>query len=125
MDFHGRLGDGDVTRLMEACGAFCLPGQEDFGITPVEANAAGKPVVAFAGGGALETIEAGKTGVFFREHSVDDVLDALKRCDRLDTSADVIAATAQRFSRTTFRTSLLGVLNEARGASVAHPPKVA
>ena len=44
---------------MEGCRAFCLPGNEDFGITPVEANAAGKPVVAFGAGGALETIEDG------------------------------------------------------------------
>ncbi len=63
--------------------------------------------------------------MFFRNHTVEDVLDALTRCDRLETSADVIAATAQRFSRAMFRSSLLGVLEEARGASVPHPPKVA
>ena len=51
---------------MEGCRAFCLPGTEDFGITPVEANAAGKPVVAFAAGGALETVEEGRTGRLLR-----------------------------------------------------------
>lgn len=114
VDFHGRLSDDDVTGLMEACRAFCLPGQEDFGITPVEANAAGKPVVAFGGGGALETIEDGKTGVFFREHGVNAVLDAIRRCDRLDTTPEVIGRSAQRFSPEAFRTGLLRVLQRAR-----------
>ncbi|MEJ7825962.1 MAG: glycosyltransferase, partial [Solirubrobacteraceae bacterium] len=112
VEFHGRLDDADVTRLMETCRAFCLPGCEDFGIAPVEANAAGKPVIAFGGGGALETIEDGKTGVFFHEHEVDDVLDAIRRCDRLQTHPDVIAASAQRFSQETFQASLLKVLDE-------------
>ena len=111
--FHGRLDDTAVTHLMEACRAFCLPGLEDFGITPVEANAAGKPVVAYAGGGALETVDEGKTGVFFREYNVADVLDAIHRCDRLATDPGVIAASAQRFSRETFRTRLVAVLREA------------
>jgi len=114
VEFHDRLGDADITRLMEGCRAFCLPGREDFGITPVEANAAGKPVVAFGGGGALETIEDGKTGVFFGAHRVEDVLDAIERCDRLQTPPDVIAASAARFSQETFRSCLLRALSDAR-----------
>lgn len=113
VDFHDQLGDADITRLMEGCRAFCLPGREDFGITPIEANAAGKPVVAFGGGGALETIEDGKTGVFFREHTVDAVLDALRRCDEVGTSPEVIATSAQRFSSDRFRSSLLRELRAA------------
>jgi glycosyltransferase involved in cell wall biosynthesis len=113
VEFHHRLGDADITRLMETCRAFCLPGEEDFGIAPIEANAAGKPVVAFGGGGALETIEDGKTGVFFREHEADDVLDAIRRCDRLSTSPEVIAAAAERFSQEAFRAGLLRVVGDA------------
>jgi glycosyltransferase involved in cell wall biosynthesis len=119
IDFHGRLSDDEVTGLMETCRALCLPGQEDFGITPVEANAAGKPVVAFGGGGALETVEDGRTGVFFRNHTVDDVLDAIRRCDELRTAPEVIAAAAQRFSRETFRASLLAVIGTARRSRAA------
>jgi glycosyltransferase involved in cell wall biosynthesis len=111
--FHGRLQDGDITELMESCRAFCLPGAEDFGITPVEANAAGKPVVAFAGGGALETLEDGTSGAFFQEHNVAAVLDAIGRCDRLQADPDCLAAAAQRFSPAAFRTALLRVLSEA------------
>ena len=68
---HGRLPDEAVTELMQSCRAFCLPGVEDFGMTPVEANAAGKPVVAFAAGGALETLEEGVSGAFFREYTAE------------------------------------------------------
>jgi glycosyltransferase involved in cell wall biosynthesis len=115
--FHGRLGDADVTRLMEACRALCLPGEEDFGITPIEANAAGKPVVAFGRGGALETVVEGTSGVFFSRQTVDDVLDAIRRCDALETSPLVVAASARRFSRETFRAKLLDVLDDARRAA--------
>lgn len=111
--FHGRLPDADITRLMEGCRAFCLPGEEDFGITPVEANAAGKPVVAFGGGGALETTQDGKTGVFFRDHRVPTVLKAIRRCDELDTTPEEIAQWAQRFSQGAFRARLLRVLGNA------------
>jgi glycosyltransferase involved in cell wall biosynthesis len=108
--FHGYVGDTDVTGLMQRCRAFCLAGSEDFGITPVEANAAGKPVVAFAAGGALETLEDGTTGAFFTRHQPEDVLAAIRRCDAIDTPPDVIAARAQRFSRAAFRAGLLRVL---------------
>jgi len=111
--FLGRLPDAEITELFERCGAFCLPGTEDFGITPVEANAAGKPVVAFAGGGALETIEEGINGVFFREQTPGALLDAVRGCDEIGTTPDRIAENAQRFSAVTFRTRLTSVLTEA------------
>jgi glycosyltransferase involved in cell wall biosynthesis len=112
--FHGHLPDDEVTRLMEGCRAFCLPGKEDFGITPVEANAAGKPVVAFGAGGALETVVDGSAGAFFRSYDVDEVLEAIERCDRIDTSPEMIAASARRFSREIFRAGLLAVLVAAK-----------
>jgi len=114
--FHGRLQDADVTALMEKCRAFCLPGKEDFGITPVEANAAGKPVVAFAAGGALETVQDGRTGSFFHRHDPDDLLGAIRRCDEIDTPPAEISAAARRFSRETFRRKLVALL-QARAAA--------
>jgi glycosyltransferase involved in cell wall biosynthesis len=111
--FHGRLDDVAVTELMENCRAFCLPGEEDFGITPVEAHAAGKPVIAFAGGGALETVEDGFSGVFFARHDADCVLDALRRCDALSSSPEAIAQRALRFSADAFRARMLAVIQEA------------
>jgi glycosyltransferase involved in cell wall biosynthesis len=110
--FHGPLDDHGVTRLIEGCRALCLPGVEDFGITPVEAQAAGKPTVAFAAGGALETIEDGHTGVLFDQASVDAVLEAVRRCDALGTSPQQLANAARRFSRDAFRERLLEALCE-------------
>lgn len=114
--FHGHLPDADVVALMEGCRAFCLPGKEDFGITPVEANSAGKPVIAFAGGGALETLEEGVTGAFFRSHDTDSVLDAINRADRISTAPEAIAASAQRFSHRAFEIELLRVLRQGLAA---------
>jgi glycosyltransferase involved in cell wall biosynthesis len=108
--FHGRLDDDEVTTMMEGCRALCLPGWEDFGICAVEANAAGKPVVAFAAGGALETVTYGVTGSFFTRHDPDDVLAAIRRCDDISTSPEEIASSAHRFSRREFQIRLLAVL---------------
>jgi glycosyltransferase involved in cell wall biosynthesis len=111
VQFHGRLDDNAVSKLMESCRALCLPGKEDFGITLVEANAAGKPVVALAAGGALETLEEGVTGAFFARHDPEDVLDAINRADRISTSPEAIAASARRFSRHAFEAGLRRVLH--------------
>ena len=111
--FLGRLPDSEITQLFERCRAFCLPGTEDFGITPIEANAAGKPVVAFAGGGALETIEEGVNGVFFREQTPSALLDALRACDKIDTTPQRMSQDAQRFSARSFRERLGSALATA------------
>jgi len=115
--FHGRLADEEITELFHSCRAFCLPGAEDFGIAPVEANAAGKPVVAFAAGGALETIKDGVTGIFFTEHSVDALLEALRRCDAISSPPERIAQQASGFSARTFRIRLTSALAEAIAAA--------
>jgi glycosyltransferase involved in cell wall biosynthesis len=112
--FHGRLDDAGVTELMEGCRALCLPGIEDFGIVPVEANAAGKPVVAFAGGGALETVQEGVTGAFFAEPTREGLLAALTRADALETRPEEIARAARRFSRDAFRAGLLDAIERSR-----------
>jgi glycosyltransferase involved in cell wall biosynthesis len=104
--FHGKLPDADVTELIERCRAVCFPGREDFGIVPVEANAAGKPVVAYAAGGALETLRDGYSGVFFERQDADAVLDAIRRADGLETSPEQLAESAQRFSSEAFRANL-------------------
>ena len=117
--FHGRMSDDEVTMAIEHCRALCLPGKEDFGITPVEANAAGKPVIALAAGGSLETLEEGVTGVFFSRHHPDEILAAIRRCDEIETPPEVIAAHARRFSRTAFERSLSDVLH----AGLEHGPQ--
>ena len=111
--FHGRLPDRAVVEMIESCRALCLPGKEDFGITPIEANAAGKPVIAYAAGGALETLEEGRTGAFFRRHDHADLLDAIGRADAIDATPEQISAATRRFSRQAFESNLRRVLTEA------------
>jgi glycosyltransferase involved in cell wall biosynthesis len=114
VSFHGAAADDVVTDLMEQCRALCLPGVEDFGITPVEAQSAGKPVVAFAGGGALETVHEGVTGSFYRNHDSDAVLAAIARCDALEVDPDLMRSRAARFSHARFAERLLDTIDAAR-----------
>ncbi len=76
--FLGRLGDEEARRHLERCRAFIFPGEEDFGIAPLEAQAAGRPVIAYAGGGALETVIEGKTGLFFHEATPQSLAEAVR-----------------------------------------------
>ncbi len=86
------------------CRALIFPGLEDFGIVPVEAMASGKPVIAYRGGGALETVVEGRTGVFFDEQSPDSLNRAIGDFERKSPqfSAAAIAEHARRFDRSAF-----------------------
>lgn len=79
IDFLGFKDDDTVKEYLESCRAFIFPGEEDFGIAPIEAMACGKPVLAFGKGGATETIISGKTGEFFFEPNVESMEDGLAR----------------------------------------------
>ncbi len=79
IDFLGFKDDDTVKEYIENCRALIFPGEEDFGIVPVEAMAAGKPVLAFGKGGGTETIISGKTGEFFFEQTVESMEDGLAR----------------------------------------------
>ncbi len=81
IEFVGRLNDAEVRRLYARCRAFLFPGEEDLGLTPIEAQAAGRPVIAYGQGGTRETILDGETGLFFAEQTVDSLVDALQRFD--------------------------------------------
>lgn len=108
--FHGAVDDRSLVELMERCRAVCVAAEEDFGIVAVEAQAAGKPVVAYGRGGALETVKDGLTGAFFYERSPESVIAALRASEALQSSPETIAAHARRFSRMAFRTRLTSVL---------------
>lgn len=104
--FLGRLPAGDVERLFAECRALIFPGEEDFGITPVEAQAAGRPVVAFGAGGALETVLDGQTGVFFGEPRAEALADAVERLERIPFDPDHAVRWARTFDTTVFRQRL-------------------
>jgi len=77
--FLGRCSDEDVQKYMEQAYAFIFPGEDDFGITPVESMAAGTPILAYAKGGALETVQAGVTGEFFDQQTIESLSNGVKR----------------------------------------------
>jgi glycosyltransferase involved in cell wall biosynthesis len=84
------------------CRALIFPGEEDFGMVPVEAMASGRPVVAFGRGGATETVADGLSGVFFTEQTTAAISEAVERVARLDTAPMKIAAHAAQFGRDKF-----------------------
>ena len=97
--FLGRLTDSQIRDEYRAATAVLLPGEEDFGIVPVEAQACGTPVVALGRGGALETVDDGETGVLFAEPTVDALAAALERVAAMRFDRDHVRRQAERFSR--------------------------
>jgi glycosyltransferase involved in cell wall biosynthesis len=112
--FHGAAGEDIVAELLESCSSVCVAGEEDFGIVAVEAQAAGKPVVAYGRGGARETVLHGVTGVLFEEQTLDCVAEAIAACELLDIAPERLAASAARFSLAAFAEGLTEVLEAAR-----------
>jgi len=99
-----RLDFASLRRAYAECRALIFPPEEDFGIVPVEANAAGRPVIAYGRGGAVDSIIPGETGLFFREQSVESLIDAVERLERWlpDFSPDEAQASARRFAPEVF-----------------------
>lgn len=111
VSFTGRLPWAETARLMANCKAFIFPGYEDFGITPVEAQAAGRPVIAYAAGGSLDTVVDGQTGVFFPRQTVDDLIEAVQRLEETRFDPAQIRANAERFSIPRFKAELQAWIN--------------
>ncbi|MFL5805477.1 MAG: glycosyltransferase [Roseiflexaceae bacterium] len=114
VEFLGHVSEERRRELFARCRAFIFPGEEDFGITPVEAMAAGRPVIAYAAGGALDSIAEGLTGRFFHEQSAAALATAVaaSRCDRYDP--DAIRRHAEGFSRDVFLTRMRTLIDEGK-----------
>jgi len=97
IEFLGWQPDQRLLELYRSCRALIFPGEEDFGIVPLEAQACGRPVVAYGKGGALESVEDGVSGVFFKEQTVESLLDAVDRCKSMKWDPASIRANAERF----------------------------
>lgn len=103
--FVGRLPHTVLPALYAGCRAFLFPGEEDFGITPLEAAAAGRPVIAYGRGGVLDSVREGETGLFFGKQDVTSLVEALERFERIDGStwsAERLRAQASLFSEERF-----------------------
>lgn len=104
IEFLGRVSDEKLNELYSTCRALIFPGIEDFGIVPVEAQAAGAPVIAFRAGGVLETVRENETGIFFAEPSADALIKAVERFEMRSFDAAICRTHAQKFSAERFRT---------------------
>ncbi len=96
--------DGELAQLYARCRAFLFPSLDDFGVAPLEAQAAGRPVIALGRGAALETIVPQRTGVFFEEQQVDSLSDAIERFERGTFDPAACRANAERFDSRVFHT---------------------
>lgn len=106
IDFLGQVNDELVAHLLAGCKALIVAGEEDFGLTPLEAEALGKPVVAFKSGGALETIIDNKTGILFKKQTVDSLVEAMEKLEKINIDSSDCKKNAQRFSLENFKTNL-------------------
>jgi glycosyltransferase involved in cell wall biosynthesis len=105
--FLGWLPDEEVADLYARCRGFLFGGLEDFGIAPVEAQAAGRPVVAYGRGGATETVIDGVTGVHFAEQTVESLIEGILQLERLNLDPTICRRNAERFDRSEFRRRLM------------------
>lgn len=108
--FLGRLPDAEVSRHYASCRGVIFPGEEDFGIVPLEANAAGRPVIAYQAGGALDTVVNGQTGVFFPIQTVEALCQAVHECESKTWRTAVLRRHAEGFREEVFRSRILDVV---------------
>ncbi|MCS7464259.1 glycosyltransferase [Paenibacillus doosanensis] len=109
----GYQSDEVISQYYAGCKAFILAGEEDFGITPLEAQANGKPVIAYGKGGALETVAEGTSGVFFREPSADSLIQSLKHFNTLSFDSQIIRQHADQFNETRFKNQISSFIDNA------------
>jgi glycosyltransferase involved in cell wall biosynthesis len=126
--FLGRLSDAEAREQLAGCRAFIFPGEEDFGIAPVEAQAAGKPVIAYGAGGALATVVPNKTGVFFHEQTPQALAKALLEFRDEWFDPDTIRRHAEEFDTSRFAGRLMAFIRARAqsyptlAAQLAPPP---
>jgi glycosyltransferase involved in cell wall biosynthesis len=116
-EFLGRIPDGLVNYYTSRCRALLFPGEEDFGMAPLEANAAGRPVIAYRAGGAMETVEEGVTGLFFAQQTSQSLATAIEQFESLSWDQTVLRRHAERFDRNVFAFKVLQFLSSVAPSS--------
>lgn len=102
IEFLGNLNDDAVVKILAGCKGLIVPGIEDFGLVALEAQALGKPVIAYSQGGSLETVIEGKSGIFFNDQSVDSLVQAIKRFGKIKIEPLDCIKNAGGFSKENF-----------------------
>lgn len=112
IEFLGHVPQNQLADLYARARAIIFPGVEDFGLVPLEANAAGRPVIAFAAAGALETVIDGVTGAFFREQTSDALANVVRATEVKRFDARVMREHAERFSQARFKRQIADCVEE-------------
>lgn len=110
--FLGRESDEVIKDYYSKCRAFIFPGEEDFGIAPLEAQASGRPVIAYGKGGALETVIENETGIYFKEQTVESLIGAIKKFDSMDFNKSTIRKHAEKFDEEIFKSKINDYINK-------------
>lgn len=113
IELRGRVDDGERDRLLSGARALLFPGEEDFGIVPVEAQAAGVPVIAYGVGGARETVVDGRTGVLFEPQSAEALARAIERFEGLDLDERALRDHARGFDPERFQAGMADAIERA------------
>ena len=121
IEFVGLVSDEKLKEYYAHCQALVFPQEEDFGMMVVEAMAAGRPVIAYQAGGALETIKEGVTGLFFKEQTPEHLIKALKGFKSADFNPQLIREKAMEFDEERFKESIKGFI-ETQGLSLRYSP---
>jgi glycosyltransferase involved in cell wall biosynthesis len=125
IEFLGWQSDEQIRGYYAGCQALIFPGEEDFGIVPVEAMATGKPALAFGRGGALETVVPGVTGLLFPEQTVSSLMDAVRSFDEAHFSPQRIRTHALGFDREVYRRNMREFIADKCERHFPQPQRVA
>jgi glycosyltransferase involved in cell wall biosynthesis len=112
INFTGRVSDEELVHLAQHAKAFLFPNEEDFGISAVEALAAGTPVIGYAKGGVLDIVQDGETGILFAEQTVDSLINAMKRADEYTFLPATLHRKSKRFSPTLFAQKIRKIVSD-------------
>jgi glycosyltransferase involved in cell wall biosynthesis len=114
VEFRGKVSDEDLRQAYANCKAMLFPSLEDAGMTPLESMACGRPVIAYAMGGVLESVVEGKTGVFFKDQAVDSLTEVIKTFEKGTWNIGEITSHAKQFSKESFKEKVAAVIEKAQ-----------
>lgn len=111
IEFLGRVSDKDLSKYYSECQAFVFPQEEDFGIVAIEAMTSGRPVIAYRGGDIPEHMEDGKTGIFFEEQKSEDIVEAVKKFQKIKFDPNYIRKGTEKFDKSVFKAKIKEYIN--------------
>jgi glycosyltransferase involved in cell wall biosynthesis len=114
----GKVSSAELVKYMNNCKGFIFPGKEDFGIVMAEAQAAGKPVIAYKGGGSLDIVKNNETGLLFENQNINSLNQAVDRADSIDWDHKMISGHSKKFDTKLFEQRLKYLIDNAESLAL-------